>query len=82
MKVVCTERFSVNMEETHTKKATQIDAVSSLFKSKRLLIIQFVSMLVFFASALAAWKTLGCVLNTSTPVVVILTYSAFGIRDL
>lgn len=62
------------MEDSHLRKPTQLDAVSSLFKSKRLLIVQFVSMVTFFASALAAWKTLSCVLNTTTPVVVILTY--------
>ena len=62
------------MEESHSRKATQLDVISSLFKSKRLLIVQFVTMLTFFASALAAWKVVCCVLNNSTPIVVILTY--------
>ena len=51
-------------------------ALNSIFKSKRLLIIQTISMLTFFASALAAWKLLSYTLNTTTPVVVILTYSS------
>ena len=63
------------MEESHSRKATQLDVISSLFKSKRLLIVQFVTMLTFFASALAAWKVVCCVLNNSTPIVVILTYA-------
>ena len=63
------------MEESHSRKATQLDVISSLFKSKRLLIVQFVTMLTFFASALAAWKVVCCVLNNSTPIVVILTGS-------
>ncbi|CBK20928.2 uncharacterized protein [Blastocystis hominis] len=50
-------------------------ALNSIFKSKRLLIIQTISMLTFFASALAAWKLLSYTLNTTTPVVVILTGS-------
>ncbi|KAK8799307.1 hypothetical protein JH06_1235 [Blastocystis sp. subtype 4] len=63
------------MEDSHSRTTTQLDAVSSLFKSKRLLIVQFVSMVTFFASALAAWKSLSFVLNTTTPIVVILTGS-------
>lgn len=46
------------MEDAHSKKSTLVDAVASLFKSKRLLIIQVISMFTFFASALAAWKML------------------------
>ena len=64
-----------SMEDSHSRTTTQLDAVSSLFKSKRLLIVQFVSMVTFFASALAAWKSLSFVLNTTTPIVVILTYA-------
>lgn len=63
------------MQDSRTKKSTQIDALSSLIKSKRLLIIQTISMITFFASALAAWKLLSYTLNTTTPVVVILTYA-------
>ena len=63
------------MEDSHSRTTTQLDAVSSLFKSKRLLIVQFVSMVTFFASALAAWKSISCILNTTTPIVVILTYA-------
>ena len=63
------------MEDAHSKKSTLVDAVASLFKSKRLLIIQVISMFTFFASALAAWKMLSYTLDTATPVVVILTYS-------
>lgn len=65
------------MEDVHSKKPTQIDAISSLFKSKRLLIIQVISMFTFFASALASWKMLSYTLDTPTPVVVILTYASF-----
>ena len=61
------------MEDAHSTKSTLFDAVASLFKSKRLLIIQVISMFTFFASALAAWKMLSYTLDTATPVVVILT---------
>ena len=67
--------FLQDMEQVLKKKATSMDAVSSLFRSKRLLIAQTVSMLTFFASALAAWKLLSYTMNTTTPIVVILTYS-------
>lgn len=62
------------MQDTREKKATQLNALSSVFKSKRMLIIQTISMITFFASALAAWKFLSYTLNTTTPIVVILTY--------
>ena len=65
------------MENIHSKKTTQLDALSSVFKNKRMLIIQTISMITFFASALAAWKFLSYTLNTTTPVVVILTYFFF-----
>ena len=65
------------MEKFHSKNTTQLDALNSLFKSKRMLITQVVSMLTFFAAAGAAWKLLSYVLNTTTPVVVILTFDTF-----
>lgn len=69
--------LSLAMEKEPSNKSSTMGALSSIFKSKRLLIIQTISMLTFFASALAAWKLLSYTLNTTTPVVVILTYWSF-----
>ena len=69
--------LSLAMEQEPSKKSSTMGALNSIFKSKRLLIIQTISMLTFFASALAAWKLLSYTLNTTTPVVVILTYWSY-----